>query len=229
MSSPPTITSRPVRVSYDADADALHVCEFGTVPEERMEDQVVDLGGGLRFFLRRPGGPVIGFRIAGLHDLDPDGHEPGLWGAPRFRAPTLGLRRASIGEIALRARSCFGGRSTADVAAFVHATERMGERDYAGAHEAFRDALDAGELRAHLGIAGVQCGQGRYAAAYDHARIFTELARRNSWAWTWLGRVCVELGEVAEAQAALRRAVRLEREGSYRTPARKVLHSLAER
>lgn len=226
MSGAPAITKRPVRASYDAGTDTLVVCEFGTVPEERMDDQFIDLGDCLRFFLRRPGGPVVGFRIAGLHELDPDEHELDLWGPPRFRAPVLGLRHASIGEIAIRSRSVFGDRSTAGVAALARAGELLAADEPAGAHDALLDALDAGELGAHLGIVAALCAQGRYSPAYDHARIFTELAPRNSWGWAWLGRVCVELDELREAQAALRRAVRLERQGSYPTPARQVLRSL---
>lgn len=227
MSRLPAVTNQPARISYDADADALLVCEFGTVPEERMDDQYVDLGDRLRFFLRRPRGPVAGFEISELGELDVDGHEHDLWGAPRFRLPALGLRRACIGEIVLRARATFGDRSTADVTAFARARELAAMEEHAEAADALRDALDAGELRAHLGLVGALCAQGLYKPAYDHARIFTELAQRNSWAWAWLGRVCVELGERREAEAALRRAVRLERQGSYPTPARKVLRSLA--
>ncbi len=227
MSSKPSVTRHPVRLSYDADSDRLMVCEFGSVPEERMDDQRVDVGERLRFFLRQRGGAVIGFGVDGLHAIDPEGHEPDLWGAPRFRVPVLGLRRASVGEIVLSARASLADRSTADVVAKTRAADLLAACRYEDAEVAFRDALDAGSHSARLGLASCLCGQGRYREGYDHARIFTELAPRNSWAWAWLGRVCVELGERTEAQSALRRAVLLEREGSYRTPARELLRSFA--
>jgi len=225
MKSParPAITRHPARVSFDADRDTLHVCEFGTVAEERMEDQCLAIGDHLKLFLRHRGGAVIGFGIDALAEIDVDDAEPDLWGDPCFRVPTLGLTRGSVGEIALRARTAFAGRSTADVVA--QARGRAAQAP-ALAELAYRDALDAGNLRAHLWIASSLAAQGRYADAYDHARIFAELAPRNSWAWAWVGRVCVELGEVREARIALRRAVTLERQGSYATPARRVLQSL---
>ena len=104
MRSPsrPAITRHPVRVSYDAATDILHVCEFGAVAEERMADQCVAIGERLRLFLRHRGGPVIGFAVDGLERLDADAAEPDLWGDPRFRVPALGLTDASVGEIALR-------------------------------------------------------------------------------------------------------------------------------
>jgi hypothetical protein len=217
------VTRVPARVSYDADADRLHVCEFGTVAEERMADQCPPLTDQLRLFLRHRGGPVIGFEITDLATLDADTTELDLWGEPRFTAPTLGVRNASVAEIALRARAMFAGRSSADVEA-----EERGHRadDPETAEHAYREALDAGALRAHLGLASALSAQGRYTAAYDHARIFTELAPRNSWGWAWLGRACAELGAREEARRALRRAIALERAGSYCTPARELLRSL---
>jgi tetratricopeptide (TPR) repeat protein len=218
-----TVTRVPVRVSYDADADRLHVCEFGTVAEERMADQCPALTDQLRLFLRHRGGPVIGFEITDLAALDADTTELDLWGEPRFTAPTLGVRDASVAEIALRARTTFGGRSSTDVAA-----EERGHAagDPVATELAYREALEAGALRAHLGLASALSARGRYAGAYEHARIFTELAPRNSWGWAWLGRACVELGALEEARRALRRAIRLERAGSYSTPARELLRSL---
>ncbi|MBA2430092.1 MAG: tetratricopeptide repeat protein [Thermoleophilaceae bacterium] len=221
------ITRHPARVSYDAGAARLLVCEFGSVPEERMEDQCIGLGDLMRFFLRRSHGTVIGFEVAEPEWIDTETRVSDVWGEPRFRVPVLGLRRASVGEIVLRARAVFAGRSTADVTADTRGRRLLAEQEYTPAEEAFRDALDAGDLRGHLRLAPALCGQGRYSEAYDHARIFTELAPRNSWGWAWLGRICLELGEEQEARGALRRAVALEREGSYRTPARLVLRSLA--
>ena len=226
MSSRPAITRHPVHCSYDADVDVLYACEFGAVPENRMSDQHLDISESLRFYLRRRGGIVMGFRIAGLTSvaIDACGHD--LWDDPRFSAPGLGLRNASVGEIVLRARTDMAGRSTADVVAIERGRRLLSAQDYEAAEAAFREALDAGLMRARVALVAALCGQGRYSEAYDHARIFTEVAPRNSWAWAWLGRTCVEVGAPIEAQNALRRAVALERKGSYQTPAHRVLRTL---
>jgi tetratricopeptide (TPR) repeat protein len=191
-----------------------------------MRDQRIDIGDDLRFFLRHRRGPVIGFQLSELSTFEPDAAAHDLWADPRFRVPTLGLRRASIAEIGLRAKTSLLGRSTADVIADDRGHDLLRAHRFVDAERAFRDALDAGMLRAHIGVASALSGQGRYAEAYDHARIFTELAPRNSWAWAWLGRAALEVGALTEAQPALRRAVSLERRGSYATPAPRVLRSL---
>lgn len=58
-------------------------------------------------------------------------------------------------------------------------------------------------------------------------RRYTELAKRNSWAWCWLGKACVSLGEVSEAKAAFERALELEAAGGFETDAKELLRSLA--
>lgn len=229
MASPPSITRAPLRLSHDADRDRLLLCEYGAVPETRLEGYTAPIGERLRFLLRRPRGTVIGFEISGLGSLDVEAHEPCLWSKPRFRVPALGLRSGCIAEIVLRTRAGFAGSTTADVIAARRAADLASAGDHAGAEEALRDALVAGDMRAHLGVAAGLCARARYAEAYDHARIYTELAPKDSWGWAWLGRACLELGDKAEAETCLRRAVRLEHEGSHRTPASKVLRSLESR
>ena len=229
MATPPRVSRHPMHCSYDADADVLYLCEFGTVPEERMEDQSIALGERIRVFLRRGGRALIGFRVQGLTTFDVDSPDVNYWGEPCFRVPALGLRNAGVAEIVLRARTQFAGRSTADVAAADRGHELLSAREFAAAEHAFHRALEAGLMRARLGLVSALSAQGRYAEAYDHARIFTELAPRNSWAWAWLGRTCVETGALIEAKQALRRAISLEGEGSYETPARDALRSLSSR
>lgn len=196
------------------------------MPERKLPDYALPIGEDLRFFLRRPRGTVIGFEVHGLHRIDVDAEPPSLWTAPRFCVPVLGLRWAVVAEVVLRARAMLAGRSTPDVLAFERADECCAAGDHAGAETALREALGAGNLLGHLRLAGCLAARGRYDEAYDHARVFTELAPRNSWGWTHLGRICIELGAGAEAARALRRAVRLERTGSYETPAAGMLASL---
>jgi hypothetical protein len=83
-----------MQCSYDADTDVLYVCEFGSFPEERMEDQSVALGEQMRVFLRRGGRTVIGFSVHGMTSLAVDSPEVNYWGEPYFRVPILGLKNA---------------------------------------------------------------------------------------------------------------------------------------
>lgn len=177
--------------------------------------------------MRKPRGTVIGFALNGLSELDVDEHHPSLWGGPRFTVPVLGLiKAASVAEIVLRARATLGGASTADVVAMRAARAHADAGEHPEAERHLRAALGCGDLRAHVTLAGCLCAQGRYAEAYDHARIYTQLAPRDSWGSAWLGRTALELGDEQEARAALRRAVRLERAGSHPTPARNVLRAI---
>ena len=220
------ITGRMLAVSCDADADRLTVCQFGALPERRLPECRLPISKHLRFFMRRPGGTVIGFEVRGLHRVDVDAELPSLWSGPRFRVPTLGLKLAAVGEIVLRARVVLAGRSTPDVLALQRANGLWSAGDLAGAELALREALAAGSLQAHLTLASCLAARGMYRDAYDHARAFTELAPRDSRGWACLGQICVELGDSAEATAALRRAIGLERKGSYETFATHLLSSL---
>ncbi len=220
------VTRHPMALSFEAERDHLTVCEFGAVAERKLPDYALPIGKNLRFFLRRPAGTVIGFEVRVLHGIDVDAELPSLWTGPRFRVPVLGLKSAVVAAIVLRARVVLVGCSTPDVLALGRADACFAADDHAGAEVALREALTAGNLLGHLRLAGCLAARGRYSEAYDHARIFTELAPRNSWGWANLGRICVELGDCAEATAALRRAVRLERQGSYETFAAHMLASL---
>jgi tetratricopeptide (TPR) repeat protein len=221
------VTRQPLALSYDLGADRLTACEFGVLPERRLRGHALAIGDHLRFFLRRPAGTVIGFDVRGLHGIDVDAEVPSLWTGPRFRVPVLGLKSAVVAAIVLRARTVLADRSTPDVRALERADALFAAGDNAGAEVALREALAAGNLLAHLRLGGCLAALGRYREAYDHARVFTELAPQNSWGWTYLGRICIELGEFDEATRALRRAVRQERAGSYETPAEQILASLA--
>ena len=213
-------------VSLDADSDRLTVCQFGALPERRLPECRLRISEHLRFFMRRPAGTVIGFEVRGLQLVDVDAELPSLWSGPRFRVPTLGLMSAAVAEIVLRARVVLAGRSTPDVLAFQRADGLWAAGDLAGADAALREALATGSLQAHLTLSSCLAARGVYMEAYDHARVFTELAPRDSRGWACLGQICVELGDFAEATGALRRAVRLERRGSYETFAARMLASL---
>lgn len=226
MPKPPKITSRPLRPSYCVERDLLVVCEYGAVPQPALDSHLVGVTCWLSFLLRKPRGTVIGFVLDGPSEIDVDDHSPSLWAGPRFDVPVLGLAAASVAEIVLRARCTFDGASTADVVAADAARAHAAAGRHRDAERELRAALGGGDLRAHLMLAACLCHQGRYAEAYDHARIFTQLAPRDSWGFAWMGRAALELGEGREAEAALRRAVKLERRGSHHTPAGGLLRSL---
>lgn len=226
MGMSPRITRRPLRLSHDAERDTLLACAHGRVPHPCLEDHTAPVSEHLLFLLRRPGGSVIGFAVDGLSRLDVDAHEPDLWDGPRFDVPTLGLRKAAMAEVLLRARTTFAGESTADVLAMQASRDHAEEHEHELAERQIRLALGTGDLRAHLTLAGCLCAQGRYGEAYDHARIYAELAAADSWGFAWMGRAALELGDLDEARKALKRAVRLERAGSHPTPAGRVLKSI---
>ena len=220
------VTRHPMALSFDTKTDWLSICEFGAVAERKLPGCALLISEHLQFLLRRPRGTVIGFEVWGLHTIGVDAESPNLWTGPRFRVPVLGLKSAVVAEIVMRARVVHGGCSTPDVLALERANELSAAGDLTAAEAALREALAAGLLLAHLRLAGVLAAQGRYDEAYDHARVFTELAPRNSWGWACLGRVCIERGDRVEATAALRRAVRLERAGGYATAAASMLAAL---
>lgn len=229
MSSTLRITRRALRLAHDAEHDTLLACAYGAVPHPCLANHVAAISDHLCFLLRKPGGSVIGFAVDGVSQFDVDAHDPSLWHGPVFDAPVLGLRKASVAEIVLRSRTTFAGDSTADVLAMAASRELALADEHTDAEIELRRALGCGDLTAHLTLAGCLCIQGRYAEAYDHARTYTELAPRDSWGFAWMGRVALELGDEDEARTALGQAVRLERKGSHRTPAGKVLRALRSR
>ena len=220
------VTRHPLALTFDAERDRLTVCEFGAVPERKLPGCAVRVGDHLQFLLRRSGWTVIGFDVCGAHSVDVDRESPSLWTGPCFRVPVLGLKCAVVAAVVLRARVVLAGCSTPDVVAFQRADERSAAGDLSAAEAALREALAAGNLLAHHRLGIILAAQGRYGEAYDHARVFTELAPRNSWGWTGLGRICIERGDCVEATSALRRAVRLERAGGYATAAVSMLAAL---
>jgi tetratricopeptide (TPR) repeat protein len=218
-----TFTTAPMRVSYDERSDGLRLCEYGIVGEERMSDQTAEVGDQLRFLLSADRSRAVGVRVARVSTIDLDAHEPDLWEEPRLRIPSFGLHRVPLGEAIARARTLCAGRSTIDVQLTRIGHEQLADGRLEDAARTFAQSIDAGELRGHLRLARVESALDRHRSAYDHARIYTELAPRDSRGWAALGLACLTLGEPEEGRSALRRAVELQSEGSYRTPAARAL------
>jgi tetratricopeptide (TPR) repeat protein len=167
--------------------------------------------------------------VHGFSRVDLDELGPAAFGDPRFTVPVLGLDRATLGEVVLAARARFE-LSTADVCFFtlaLSAAEDDGDLEAAAGH--WLSCVEAGDMRGHFGLGYTLYDLGRHREAYGHLRRYTELAPHNSWSWLWLGRAAEAIGELDEARTAYRRAIRREREGSFRTDAPERLRDLDRR
>jgi tetratricopeptide (TPR) repeat protein len=219
-----------VRISYDADLDFLWALQFGDVIDGQLADETDEPVDGFFLYRRGPRGPVIGFGVEDLSEFEPP--EPGtplVRGGRRFDAPVLGLSAATAEEVILAARSTLAGESTPDVAFFDMAVEAGDAGDLEEALEYWRCCLEAGDMKAHFGVGYTLCDLGRHREAYGHLRAYTRIVPRNAWAWSWLGQACEGIGEPDEATRCYRRAMRLERIGSYETDARERLRALEQR
>lgn len=221
--------SIPLRVSVDRSNDWLEALEFGAVSDGRPASEFVEVGERFRWTLRTRRGPVIGFQVRGLDEFDADVDGPGLWSGPRFRVPTLGLRRATAGEILLAAGGMLVDACTADWMFFHLAVAAGDEEDREQAIVLWRSCLETGDLRGHFGLGYTYCELERHHEAYAHLRTYTDLTPHNSWAWSWLGQACEGKGDLAEARRAYRRALTLERRGSFETDAAERLEALQRR
>ncbi len=219
-------TPIPLHLSVNVTDDWLEAIEFGSVVDGRPSSQLVELSEDVRYVLRTARGPITGFTVHQFSKVDLDALDTCVWGEPRFSVPLLGLDRASLGEIVLAVRARFEV-STADVCFFMLAlacAEEEGDLDGAAGH--WMSCVEAGDMRGLFGLGYTLYDLGRYREAYSHLRRYTELAPHNSWAWLWLGRSAEAVGELDEARAAYRRAIRREREGSFRTDAQERLREL---
>lgn len=218
-------------LSLDPEWDRLTVIRFGAVwdgqPDELSGEFASDERVG--FLFSEPGGPVIAFIVKEPHEFDPLAFEDReLWEGPRFNVPLIGMPDASIGEIVLAVQSRFGhDEPTADAMFFhmaINATDA--DNDLEKAEWCWRMALEAGDMKARFGLGYTLVDLEEFEKAYDHLRIYTELTPHNSWAWVWLGKACVGLGDEAEAVSAYRRAIELEQEGGFETDAAELLSTL---
>lgn len=219
-------TPVPLHLSVNVTDDWLEAVEFGAVVDGRPEGQVVELSDEIRYVLRTARGPIAGFTV---HQYSRCRLPEEVFEEPRFAVPLLGLDSATLGEVVLASRARFEV-STADVCFFMLAlscAEDDGDLEGAAGH--WLSCVEAGDMRGHFGLGYTLHDLGRHREAYGHLRRYTELAPHNSWAWLWLGRAAEGIGEVEEARVAYRRAIRREREGSFRTDALERLKDLEKR
>ena len=228
-----------LRVSYDADLDFLWALVPGEVIDGHLPDETDVLAQSREDEHREPedavvvyrrglGGPVIGFGVADAFawDVDDDAFE--LLAEPRFDAPTLALRHASIPEIVVAAQHSIRG-STPDVLWFDQAVAAGQSEDPAAAEALWRCCLECGEMKAHFGLGYTLVELGRPRDAFGHLAMYTEICPRNAWAWLWRGRAAQDMGEAAEAAACYRRALSCEQAGSFETDADERLAALEGR
>jgi len=214
-----------LRISIDADLDFLWAVVPGEVIDGHLEDETEEVADGAFLWTRGPGGPLIGFGVDDLSEFEPGDD---LWHEPRFDVPTLGLENAPIAAIALRARATVDG-STPDVELFDYAVYvgNSGGGSPEEVESAWREALAAGDLKAHFALGYTLVDRGRPDEAYGHLKAYTRIVPRNSWAWVWLGRACTAMGELDEARECYRRAIEAEAQGSYETDADELLEALS--
>jgi hypothetical protein len=227
-----------LRLSYDADLDFLWALVPGEVVDGQLDDEITvmaereDEDGDLVEFAwwchRGPGGPLVGFGIAGAFawSLRDEPDDAPIWDQPRVDVPTLGLRDASVGEIVASAQRGIRG-STPDVLYFDAAVAAKSvDGDLERAEVLWRACLECGEMKAHFGLGYTLCDLGRPREALGHLMAYTEICPRNAWAWVWRGRAAEAMGERAEAIASYRRALECEAAGSYETDAEEFLAAL---
>jgi hypothetical protein len=222
-------TPLPLHLSVNLTDDWIVAIEFGAVVDGRPASQRVDLTVDARLVLRTARGPLAGFTIHNYSTTDLDDLGPAAFENPRFHVPLLGLERASLGEVVLASRARFEV-STADVCFFtlaLAAAEEEGDLEAAAGH--WLSCVEAGDMRGLFGLGYTLFDLERFHDAYGHLRRYTELAPHNSWSWLWLGRAAEAIGESEEACGAYRRAIRREREGSFRTDAPERLRALEQR
>jgi tetratricopeptide (TPR) repeat protein len=218
-----------LRLSYDADLDFLWALKFGEAIDGQLPDETDEPAEGFYLYRRGPRGPVIGFGVENLSEFQlPDPDEPLLGGGLRFDAPAVGLGDASAEEVILASRTMIDD-STPYVVFFDMAVQASGDGELEAAETLWRCCLQAGDMKAHFGLAYTLCDLGRYREAYGHLRTYTKIVPRNAWAWSWLGQASEAIGEPQEAVRCYRRALRLERAGSYETDARERLTKLERR
>jgi tetratricopeptide (TPR) repeat protein len=217
-----------VRISYDSDLDFMWALRFGQAIDGQLRDETDMPADDFYVYRRGRRGRVIGFGVDELYAFDLPAPEHPLLPTLRFDAPTLGLEVATAEQVILAARPMLDGYSTPDVVFFDLAVA-AGEGDPAEAEPYWRECLAAGDMKAHFGLGYTLCDLGRHREAYGHLLAYTRVVPRNAWAWTWLGRASEEIGEPLQAVRCYRRAVRLEREGSYETDASERLRELWRR
>lgn len=213
----------PLHISYDDELDWLEATPFGMVMDRQGHDRWRGVSDTFGFFLDRPGGDAIGFRVVDFSSFDAEAPEvKEIFSGPRFDAPTLGLIGVSAGAIVLAAVPFVDGASTIDRMFFQDAMGSSGE----AALGLWLGSLQAGNLMAHYGAGYTLLGLDRPRLAYQHLRFYTELVPADAWAWAYRARAALAMGDPAEARSSCEQAIRAEGEYGEETDAAELLAEL---
>lgn len=211
-------------INHIPSLDWLIALEFGRVDEGQPEDHWVGVTERFGFLCDAPNGRPVGFKILEFSRFDLEAPDAAsLWEAPWFTAPTLGLAKASAGEIATVARSKIGFEATINRLYFDEAIDSESEADEI-AH--WRECLETGDCMAHYGLGIALLEAGQPSDAYDHLRFYSQIAPASAWAHHWHGRAALALGEVTEARIALARSLELESDEELMNQSRVLLVKL---
>jgi hypothetical protein len=217
------VTPPRLYLSHDTGLDWLMALEFGRVDDAQPPDCWRGVTDAFGFLHDTPGGRVVGFKVVGFSQFDPEDHQADeIWGEPRFDVPLVGLANASAGEVALAARTFFDGRDSLNRMIFAAATQASGEEAVA----LWRQCLEAGDAMAHFALGYTLFELGHHQEAYRHLRHYTEIAPHGSWNWRWYGCAAEAVRELSEARRAYRRAVELEEAGDQETDAAELLERM---
>jgi hypothetical protein len=216
-------------LSVDPALALLEVVACGQVWDGQPADHVLTSpeSDAIGFLLDRAKGTVVGFGVRAPHALDVFALEGAdVWEGPRFDVPALALRAACVGDVVLAVQARFDvDEPTIDVVHFAEAA-RLEAKDTRAALGHWRVCLEAGGMRAHYGLGCALVEAGRPRQGYDHLRFYTELTPYNAWAWCWLGRAALAMGEREEGVIHLRRAMHHEADCGYDTIAGALLEEL---
>ena len=220
----PRSSSLPrIYVSFVPELDWLTGIEFGRVEDGQPKDCWVGLSANVGLLLNEPFGTPIGFKVKAFSGFEYEAaNTSGVWDKPRFHAPQLGLAKASIGEIALAARTFFAGHESVNRFFFTRAMQSEGEE----AVFFWRRCLEAGDCMAHFALGYTLYELERFHEAYRHLRYYVCIAPSDSWNWCWFGKSAEAIGEIAEARSAYEMACAIEAMGGEETDAQSLLAAL---
>lgn len=213
-------------ISRDVDYDYFSAIEFGSVDDGQPADAwcVLEEQVGLLYEQDR----CVGCRVEDFATFDPDLPQfESIWTRPRFDVPQLGLSNVTAGEICVAGLVAYAAKPTLNRRYFDRAVAAGGRDERAEAAKLWRCCLEAGDLMGHYGLGYTLYELEDFRGAYRHLRAYTEVTPSNAWAWSWLGRACIALGEHDEARAALGTAMQLEAEGGEETDAPELLECLS--
>lgn len=221
----------PALLTLDPWKETLCVQEFGTVWDGQPAEQVRVLveDDRIAFLLDEPNGErFVGATVHEPFEVDVAGllGVDELWVQPRFVVPALGPEALSLGEILLLAQARYSCEEPTNDALHFHAAIDAQGSEPQLALSMFKLAIEAGDLKGHFGAGYTLLELGHGALAAEHLRIYTRLTPFNAWAWCWLGKAQVALGETTAARASFKRALEVEEACGLETDAAELLERL---